>query len=426
MKKSVLIIIAIISALGISATTAFAQVRDTVVISPRSIIVNPFATSAYQVDLSSDKGSGVFVVPSYNVGDSFRLNVTVNQDSYIYLFNISSEGRLSQLLPNTYSQSGRDNFVAANTTRMFPSNDSNFRFTIARPLGLEKVIAIASKKALNVTEIASYSNNANFASNEFSEQEFASILSIVLSPLSYTDWVTDTILFNIVDNTPPPAPVYGTLAIESNVNNAAIYIDNVFRGITQLGSSTNLGDTKGIHTLRLEAEGFATFEQVVNLTAGQITKVNAPLRQLSSRGTVEFNSTPSGATVYLNGANIGVTPISAKSFSTGSYTAIFKLAGHADSQANFTLGLNEYEIVTSSMPAVTGSLVFRSAKANSRLYINGDDYGEMSPTQLRTVQNLKEGNYEVTVITPGYTTFFDEIYVTPGRYSEIVLNQFPR
>ncbi|MBI0446107.1 DUF4384 domain-containing protein [Deinococcus sp. DB0503] len=198
-----------VTALGLLlASTAGAAPK----ISAQSIIVNPVPTSL-SVKVWTDRGSGN-QVPNYAPGDHIRLYTSVNQDAYVYLFNVDPQGKVDLILPNRYQNGG--NFLKANTTRAFPSPGDPFTFTIAAPYGLNKVLALASRTPLNLDQIASFKSQNSFATvNVQGQQQLAQALSIVVNPVEQSSWISGTAFYNVVPRsgsaaplqTPVPAPL---------------------------------------------------------------------------------------------------------------------------------------------------------------------------------------------------------------------------
>ncbi|MPY66147.1 DUF4384 domain-containing protein [Deinococcus sp. SDU3-2] len=186
------------------------------VLSAQSIIVNPVQTSL-SVRVWTDRGSGT-QAPAYAVGERIRLYAIVNQDAYVYLFNVDPQGQVDLVLPNQYQSGG--NFVKANTTRTFPAAGDPFTFDIAGPLGLNKVLVLASLKPLDLGQIATFkSQQSRFATVSVQGQgQLAQALSIVVNPLPQASWVSDTAFYTVATRkeqaaplqTPAPAPTAAT------------------------------------------------------------------------------------------------------------------------------------------------------------------------------------------------------------------------
>ena len=154
--------------------------QDNVVISPQSIVVNP--KPSFKVEVSLDKDASGEGTPSYSVGAAITINVKVSAAAYVYLFDVRSTGEIQQILPNNYDDAGKNNYVQAGQTKTFPAPDAPYTFTVEKPRGLDKVIAVASKDPLDTSQLASFSDDPDFASSNQGEQSFAQSLSIVVTP----------------------------------------------------------------------------------------------------------------------------------------------------------------------------------------------------------------------------------------------------
>ena len=175
-------------------------------INPQSIIVNPVPTSL-QVGVFVDRGGNN---PVYRIGDPIRVSVNVNQDAYVYLFSIHGNGDVDLILPNRLS--GGNEFIRGGETRTFPPRGANYQFNVDGPAGQDKVLAVASKRPLNLSEIASFRGGNAFADVQVQGQDnLARALSIVVTPVPQSDWVTAVTYFQVTGGTysaPKPANPY--------------------------------------------------------------------------------------------------------------------------------------------------------------------------------------------------------------------------
>lgn len=182
--------------LSIVTATLAATASAAPVISAQSIIVNPVQT-AVNVRVWTDRDSSGNQTPNYLPGERIRLYTSVNQDAYVYLFNVDPQGQVDLILPNRYA--GGANFLKANTTKVFPDAQDGFTFDIAAPYGLNKVLAVASSTPLNLDQIATFKAGQNsFATvNVQGQQQLAQALSIVVNPVPQNTWTSDTAYYNV-------------------------------------------------------------------------------------------------------------------------------------------------------------------------------------------------------------------------------------
>jgi hypothetical protein len=191
-------------ALSSLITSAFAQ--SSPVVRPQAIIVNPVETQL-QTSVSVDRGNNN---PVYNIGERIKISVSVNQDAYVYVFSIHSDGVIDLILPNRLS--GGNQFLRANETRTFPPAGANYQLTVDGPGGQDKILAVASKRQLNLNELTSFQGNQPFANVTVQGQDnLARALAVVVTPVPSTDWVTSYTQFQVRGggfvNTPAPQPV---------------------------------------------------------------------------------------------------------------------------------------------------------------------------------------------------------------------------
>ncbi|MEF2278641.1 DUF4384 domain-containing protein [Deinococcus sp. YIM 134068] len=178
-------------------------------LSAQSIIVNPVPTEL-TVKVWTDRTANGTQAANYAPGERIRLYTSVNQDSYVYLFNVDPQGNVDLILPNRY-RSGA-NFLKANTTKAFPEAGDPFTFDIAAPYGLNKVLALASRTPLNLDQIATFkAGQDSFATvNVQGQERLAQALSIVVNPVQPDAWISATAYYNVAPRVaaqPAPAPV---------------------------------------------------------------------------------------------------------------------------------------------------------------------------------------------------------------------------
>lgn len=387
MKKLLISIFAIL--IGLS----FAQ--ESVVISPQSIVVNPKAPKTFSVDVWVDRDPGGTSRPKYQIGEDITIGVRVSEASYIYLFDIRSNGEIDQILPNKFDEQGKSNFLQAGETKMFPHPSAPYTFKVDGPAGLDKLFVVASKDALAVTTLASFSNDPNFASSNLGQQGFAKTLSIIVAPKPTNSWVTDATEF-VVGN-PPSIPTYGTISIESNPSGAAVYVDNVFAGITP----TSYGTLSGSHNVSIKQAGYQDFNSSVNVQGGRVVRVRANLNAIARNGRLNLSSTPSGAQVFIDGRAVGSTPL-VVDLPEGGHSVEFKRAGYSTATTNVNVRVNQtvsYNAILSQLRR-EGQVNFDSNPRGAQVTINGRVAG-VTPTSTIT---MPEGSYQAQFTLAGYET----------------------
>jgi len=80
--------------------------------------------------------------PAYTEGDALAIHFSVNRPSYIYLFDVGTDGKVEMLFPNGYSTS---NFVSAGVHSL---PEGLYQFLAEAPAGTEHVQIVASLSPL--------------------------------------------------------------------------------------------------------------------------------------------------------------------------------------------------------------------------------------------------------------------------------------
>ncbi|AAF10753.1 PEGA domain-containing protein [Deinococcus radiodurans] len=343
MKKFLMIPVALL------ASTAFAAPK----ISAQSIIVNPTQPDL-SVSVRVDKDTTGSANPVYLDGEPIRISTSVNRDAYVYLFNLDSTGEVTQILPNRLSNSG-GNFVKANTTVTFPSQGDNFVFNVGGPVGLNKVLALASLEPLNLDQITSFKTTQDqFATAATRGQDqLAQALSIVVNPIPQNSWVSDTAFFSVASRAPVTT---GSLFVGTNVPGSTVIINGRTLGAA---NTTYSGIAPGSYPVRVKAPGFADYTTTITVRANTTTNLN-----------VEFNRT-----------NTPV-PTPAPVVNTNNY-----------------------------------SFVLRSSVSGARVFVDGVEAGTIQNGSLAL--NVTRGGHEVVIIAPGYRTFINTYNVTQNAQVNI-------
>jgi len=100
------------------------------------------------------------------------------------------------------------------------------------------------------------------------------------------------------------------VTIGSNPEGARVYIDSRDKLLGQTPYVTTLDP--GTYTLFLDMSGYQPFEQQFEVRAGEPIKLYFKLEKLKRVGTVSVKSNIRGASIFVDGRNIGLTPYAEK------------------------------------------------------------------------------------------------------------------
>jgi hypothetical protein len=392
-----------------------AALAQNVVISPRSIVVNP--VPAFDLEVWVDKDRSGEASPAYAVGEPISVSVRSSVDAYVYIFSLSADGVVEMVLPNRLDGSQQDPFVGAGQTRSFPPAGARYAWTVGPPNGLAKVIAVASREPLDTSTLVSFRSERDFASSTAGEDAFARALRIIVSPLPQNDWVAATALYYVGSR--PSQGAFGTLEVTSTPSRAEVYVDRTFAGYTPL----RYGVRPGTYDIEVVGSG-GTYAERVQVRPDRTTTVTATFRPTVRTGTARFTSTPSGADVYVDGSFLGSTPIGATTFDVGTYTAEFRRTGHDSVRRSFEVRAGQDTRVDATLRAQNGTLEITANVGGARVFLDGREVGTIpNGTGRLVLRDLATGTFEVTLVAPGYRTVVETVRIDAGRTTSVTLRQ---
>lgn len=321
-------------ALLLTCLTAFAAAQ----VRPQSIIVNPTPPADLQVRVWVDRDPTGQGNPVYDFGDPIYVSVTVTQDAYVYLFSVRATGEIVGILPNAFDQ---DNFLRAGEVRTYPPAGAQYSFTVAPPAGQDRVLAVASRRPLDISEIVDIQTGQARIQGV---QNLARALSIVVTPVPRQDWVTDEAYF-IAGQLPPPPTA--TLSVDSNPRGATVRLGGQVVGNTPLTLTINAEPT----TVEVSRAGYPTYRTNINPRVGEQVRVYADLQALLvSRIVVDSNVR--GAQVYIDGRLVGNVPVNVTA-TPGNRVVEVRAGGYTTFRTTVNLRPGETVRVYATLRAVT-------------------------------------------------------------------------
>ncbi|MBR5478000.1 MAG: PEGA domain-containing protein [Bacteroidaceae bacterium] len=152
-----------------------------------------------------------------------------------------------------------------------------------------------------------------------------------------------------------PTPITGALAVITRPLGAEVYIDGIKRGISPITVNDLL---VGKHTVEVKKNNYDSDKAVVEVLDGETTEKIFTLNDVAD---FSFTSNPSGATLYIDGKKVGVTPYRSK-MASGDYDIRLNMKGYTD--------FNERVHLNSSNPDARFSLK-RVYHKESTVYVQG-------------------------------------------------------
>ncbi len=174
----------------------------------------------------------------------------------------------------------------------------------------------------------------------------------------------------------------------------------------------------GIAAVLVASVAFAYFKFIHPQITGQPTATKIPY--IPAAGTLNINSTPPGAKIFLDNQEMGlVTPAILENLTIGkAYTVKLKKDEFADSDRFITITSTD-PVVTMNieLEVASGTLDIASEPAGAEIFVDGNQTGQFTPTSLTGVPLNTDIN--VKLIKEGFNEFEQTVKLTSNKPQNI-------
>jgi hypothetical protein len=162
----------------------------------------------------------------------------------------------------------------------------------------------------------------------------------------------------------------------------------------------------------------------VNLTEVATAGRTAAARAISSlapkdgaSGGASIKSEPPGATVLLDGAALGQTPLKIPAMAPGMYVLLLDLPDHEEQLAELTVRAHKEATVEVKMTAMAQVRIAAAGGAAATVYVDGRPRG-VAPVE---VDSLSAGEHEVIVMAPGHKETRLLVPLVAGEVADLIV-----
>ncbi|MDK2950918.1 MAG: hypothetical protein PWQ77_583 [Kosmotogales bacterium] len=347
------------------------------------IIIVPVPTSDLTVDIEMNKPTG----STYSSGENIEIYFKTNKNAYVAIYDILPDGQVQLLFPNAYDS---NNFALANTRIKVPTNNQYNLMVGPSDSGKEILQIIASTTPLGfLSDLTTQFNSSPFPSPDQSAENF--VQNIVIPSLQGKNYAVNSIFF--FANTYPKT---GKISVSSNPSGASIYVDGIYVGNAPVTTSIDTGNHYVVGYLNGQSKS-----QMINVNSGQTANVFLQFSQQTA--TLNVNSNPSGADVYIDNQYKGQSPVSI-SLNPGTYTLKLQKAGYETYNEQFNLSTTLTKNINLTPTVKNYDISFSSNPSGAKIYIN-NQYKGTTPKSL----TLEEGNYTARLSMNGYEDYTETI-----------------
>jgi hypothetical protein len=153
--------------------------------------ISPAKPGSGQVSVMLDKQDG-----TYRIGEAVSIQIKVDKDSYVTVFDTGSSGKTHVIFPNKYQT---DNFVRAGQVVDVPGRKAGFDFIAGGPQGTDLITVVASGNKRSLTSGQNLAAVGPFQAMAKDAPAVAKDLSVELKNNHAEKWSSSTAKVRIVE-----------------------------------------------------------------------------------------------------------------------------------------------------------------------------------------------------------------------------------
>lgn len=199
-------------------------------------------------------------------------------------------------------------------------------------------------------------------------------------------------------------PAWATVGLSSNPPGAEILVDGEVVGVTP--SNTEI--LQGSREVTVKLVGHKVWQDNLVVVAGEDFFIPAVTLEPAD-GLVFIRSTPSAASVTIDGEFKGLTPLEVALPPGRRHEITLFKAGYESGRRSITTAPDGETAVNINLQAVTASVIISSTPEDAELYVNGEFRGVANQTiELMSVAQ------RIEIRKPGYVPYSTEFISRPG------------
>ena len=229
------------------------------------------------------------------------------------------------------------------------------------------------------------------------------------------------IILLIVFLAKPTSTLTGLLKIDSDPQGAEVLINNEKKGITPISISLK----EGSYEVVLKKDSYEDFEKKdINIEKNKTLDLGViKLTPLPSYATLEVETTPTNAKLYINGEEKGLTPYTVDKLKPGEYEIKITKSGYEDYKDKITLKDNENKtmkiqlskISVTPPPPSYGFLSVDSDPSGANVYVDNKNIGK---TPINSYQ-LESGLHTIKLSLDGYNDYISNVTISSNSTNNL-------
>ena len=372
-------------------------------------IINP--NPNFSLRLRLDKGIG----STYAVGEKIKVYFKSSKDAYVVLFGYDNQGNIKLLFPNKYQ---KNSYVKAERQYQIEGV-----IETGTPPGIEYVQGFATLKPVIMTrELEKRIEEEYLPTINRGLSLFTARIKGILNSLPSNQWISsDIVHYRVIAE----SARYGQLRINSSPDQAEVFLDDNYIGVTPLVYNQVPAD---VHTIRIEHPDYYPWRKTIQVQPDRTTAIEADLQLKTNYGAISIRCNENNANIYLDGQYRGQTDkdrsILLDRISQGYHDVRISLDGYQDWERNVKVSAQEtvYLSVFLDKLEQRGNLEINANINGAKVYLNGLYKGETSIQNNLVIRNLAEGSYELRISKKGYLDYIETIRIYANHTRRVSVN----
>ena len=351
---------------------------------------------------------------TYQAGERIVILFQASQDSFVRIYSYDNEGRVKIIFPNQYSP---HDFVRAGETRSIEGIiDAD-----TRP-GMEYVQGFATTRSITFSP-----REKDLISKQFMPEvspdynKYTQTIRGIIATIPPTAWTSSNLLSYTIRPIPPPPTNYGRIIVHSKPNGAQVYLDHTYQGTAPINLDRV---TPGQHRISFVMAGYRDQIENVSVSPSRTTTVSGNLVPIPEygMGSISVYCNQEGANIYLDGEHqkgrtSAKKDVELKNIKQGYHELMITKEGYLDWVSTIVVTANQTQTVSVYLaPEISdGSMMVYCNVSKAKIFVNGTYQAATLSSKPITLEEMKEGLYEITLVNDGYKTWVEEVWIYAGE-----------
>ena len=213
-----------------------------------------------------------------------------------------------------------------------------------------------------------------------------------------------------------PSQQVGNIQVVSSPSGATVTLDRSQSATTPY---TYMGVPVGSHEVSVYLSGYQTFYTNVNVNKGQTAYINAILTPTVTSGSLQVDSNPSGAAVYVDNSYRGVTSTIVGNLAPGTHSVRLTKAGYQDWTGTVSIAAGSttylFPTLTIDQQPQYATVSITSNPPGANVYGDGVYVGQTSASHALVFTQVIPGVHTILLSKSGYQDYTATRTVVAGQ-----------